>query len=151
MSVESFVFPFVLLDLSLFLDEILMPGFSTNYARCKLRRVWTLHSKSSFLFTPIYVKFFGLNCAWILVFQVMHCAMFGEHCEMVRKFFVRVLRSSRGNLIMSIIQMCSVVSESKVLLFSLLLQFSVLCYKSNIGYKVQFLVVLLVVIRIVVV
>ena len=49
---------------------------------------------------PIYVKFFGLNCAWILVLQVMHCAMFGECCEMVCEFFVRVLRSSRGNLIM---------------------------------------------------
>ena len=47
--------------------------------------------------------------------------------------------------------MCSVVSESKVLLFLLLLQFSILCYKSNISYEVQFLVVLLVAIKIIVV
>ena len=40
------------------------------------------------------------------------------------------------------------MSESKVLLFQLLLQFSILCYKSSIGYKVQFLVALLVVIEI---
>ena len=42
--------------------------------------------------------------------------------------------------------MCSVMSELKVLLFLLLLQFSILCYKGNIGYKVQFLVVFLVVV-----
>ena len=36
---------------------------------------------------------------------------------MVREFFVRVLRSSRVNLIIEIIQTCSVVSELKVLLF----------------------------------
>ena len=36
---------------------------------------------------------------------------------MVQEFFVRVLCSSRVNLIMQIIQMFSVVSESEVLLF----------------------------------
>ena len=34
------------------------------------------------------------------VFQIIHCATFGERCEMVRKFFVRVLCSSRVDLIM---------------------------------------------------
>ena len=33
------------------------------------------------------------------------------------------------------------MSESKVLLFCFLLQFSIPCYKSNVGNKVQFLVV----------
>ena len=42
--------------------------------------------------------------------------------------------------------MGSAVSESKVLLFELWLQFSILCYKSSL--QVQFLVVLLVVIKI---
>ena len=32
--------------------------------------------------------------------KVMHCATFGERCETVREFFVRVLRSSRVDLIM---------------------------------------------------
>ena len=43
--------------------------------------------------------------------------------------------------------MCSVVSESKVLIFQLLLQFSILCYKSNVGNKVQFLVVVVIVVE----
>ena len=34
------------------------------------------------------------------VFQVMRCKTFGECCEMVHKFFVRVLHPSRVDLIM---------------------------------------------------
>ena len=34
-----------------------------------------LSSEVWFSPAPIYVKFFSLNCAWILVFQVMHCVI----------------------------------------------------------------------------
>ena len=42
----------------------------------------------------------SLNYAQILVFQIMSCAMFGERCEMVHEFSVRVLHSSRVILTM---------------------------------------------------
>ena len=72
MSVDSSIFPLVLLDLSLFLDEILMPRDSppimqtaffsllyaqvllANYARCK---VW-------FSSAPIYVPGNALHDVW---------------------------------------------------------------------------------------
>ena len=79
---------------------------------------------SKFVSTFYICKMPISNCAKCLLLPVTiillcpKCALVWENCcERLREFFVRVLRSSRVNLIMSIIQMCSVVSESKVLLF----------------------------------
>ena len=63
----------------------------------------------------------------------------GNCCERLREIFVRVLHSSRVNLIMQIIQTCSVVSKTKSF-YLFLLHSSILSYKSSIGNKVQFLV-----------
>ena len=65
MSVESSVSPLVLLDLLSFLDEILMPLDSPpNYANDYLCKQ-LFSPEVRFSSAPIYVKFFGLNCAWI--------------------------------------------------------------------------------------
>ena len=74
------LFPLVLLDLSLFLDEILMPRSSTNYARFFSPCIGCWLCKVLFLakcwFSISYARFFlSLNYAWILVFQVVSCAM----------------------------------------------------------------------------
>ena len=57
-------------------------------------------AKSAFSDLKLCEVLLSLNYAWTLVFQLMSCTMLGECCEMVRKFFVRVLHSSRVILTM---------------------------------------------------
>ena len=128
-------FPFVVVILSLFLDEILMPQdsppimhdcFSPLYARC---------------FLPVFL-FLILSCP--------KCALvWGNCCErLCVEIFVRVLRSSRVNFNNANNTNVFSVSESKVLLF---------CYCCGSQFcvtkavlQVQSLVVLLIVTKIVV-
>ena len=70
-----------------------LPGFSTNYARffCCKGLVFLCTNLCKVLWSKLCLD---------PVFQVMCCMTFGECCEMVREFFVRVLHSSRVDLIM---------------------------------------------------
>ena len=80
MKVEIFLLPILIFPVEILMPGIsppIMPGFSTNYEQC--------------LFSN-YEQFFSLTSgvwkgACVFVY-------FGEHCETVHKFFLRVLRST---------------------------------------------------------
>ena len=96
-----------------------VPGFSTNYARF----LFCINASCLFSTCPKCVLVWG-NC-----------------CEQLRvEIFLRVLRSSRVNLstVNDTNVFCFVWIESPFIYF--LLQSSILCYKSSVGNKVQFLV-----------
>ena len=111
-----------------------MPSRGALQARCKMLL-------AGFLPVNCAQRVFRFLCSFACFTCPKHALVWGNCCEWLRiEIFVRVLRSSRVNLsnVNDTNVFCCVWIESPFIYF--LLQFSILCYKSSVGNKVQFLV-----------